>query len=261
MFRKRMIPCLLLKGDGLVKTVGFKSPTYVGDPLNAVRIFSAKEADEIIFLDIEATRCKRLANLNMVERIAEESFMPLTVGGGVRRLEDVRQLLKAGCDKVAIGSGAHHHPQLIREAADAFGSQCIVGVIDMRRRWNGSCEVYTDSGTRRTRKDPVNWAQRLEREGAGELLVNDVNRDGAGQGYNLPWLERLAKEVAVPVVACGGAGHLGHIEEVLQTEVSGAAAGSLFVFHGPRRAVLINYPDPATRDRITRFPAVLPAQP
>jgi imidazole glycerol-phosphate synthase subunit HisF len=243
MLRTRVIPCLLLKNHGLVKTVKFKDPTYVGDPINAVRIFNEKEVDELLFLDITASVEGRRPPFNIISEIASECFMPLGYGGGIRSLEDIRTLFFSGVEKACINSCAVENPALIKSASDTFGSQSIVVSIDVRKNLLGKNVVYTYSGRRNTGLDPVEYAKRVEEMGAGEILLNSIDRDGTMQGYDVELVRKLSDAVTIPVVACGGAGKLKDICEVLDKGgASAAAAGSLFVFHGKHRAVLISYP-------------------
>ena len=243
MLRARVIPCLLLRNGGLVKTVKFDDPTYVGDPINAVKIFNEKEVDELVFLDISATGEGRGPNFDLVRDIATEAFMPFGYGGGVTTLDQVRQLTACGAEKVVINTGAVARPELITEAAETVGSQSVVVAIDVSKSLFGRYEVVTHSATRKTGLDPVEWAQKMERAGAGEILVNSVDRDGKMSGYDVALVRKIADAVRVPVVACGGAGKLEHLREaVVDGHASAVSAGSLFVFHGKHRAVLITYP-------------------
>jgi len=246
--RPRIVPVLLLKQDGLYKGVRFSNYTYVGDPMNAVRIFNEKNVDELFLFDIAATQEKRLPRVDFLQRVADECYMPFGVGGGVRSVEDFRKLLQAGAEKVAVNTAAVVRPALIREAADTFGSQSVTVCVDVRRNWRGRYAVYTHSGRKKTRLDPVSWAQEAETLGAGEILINVIDRDGTGDGYDVALVQRVAATVQVPVIACGGAGRLEHFAEVLTSGgAAAAAAGSFFVFHGKHRTVLLHYPDEMDR--------------
>jgi len=242
MIRPRVIPALLLKGQGLVKTVKFKDPKYLGDPINIVRIFNDKEVDELIFLDITATNEKRRPPFEALSKITSECFMPLGYGGGIRSLEDVRTLLGLGVEKVILNTAAAEMPELVTEAAAYAGSQAVVISIDVKRSLLGKYEVFTHSGLQGTGLDVVRHAQEMERRGAGELFVNSIDRDGTMQGYDLDLVRRVAQAVNIPVVACGGAGKVEHLAEAIRAGASAAAAGSMFVFQGPLRGVLISYP-------------------
>jgi len=240
--RPRVIPCLLLKNEGLVKTVKFKDPKYLGDPINIVRIFNDKEVDELIFLDITATVENRPPNFEILGKITSECFMPLGYGGGIRTLEDVRKLLAIGVEKIVLNTSAVENPSLIRAAADYAGSQAVVISMDVKKTMFGKYEVYTRGGRKATGLDPVKFAVEMEKQGAGELFLNSIDRDGTMQGYDLELVRRVADSVTVPVVACGGAGNIQHLAEAIQAGASAAAAGSMFVFQGPLRGVLISYP-------------------
>jgi cyclase len=251
MLRTRIIPCLLLQNQGLVKTVKFKNPTYVGDPINAVRIFNVKEVDELIFLDISASRDKRAPNLDVIGTIASQCFMPFCYGGGVRDTATIRRIFSLGAEKVAINSQALSNPQLIREAADLFGSQSIVAAIDVKKNLLGRYRVYDSSRAAATDLDPVRHAVEMERQGAGEILLTSVDRDGTRQGFDLDLIQRVSEAVGIPVIACGGADSLQDLSAAIKVGgASAVAAGSMFVFYGKHRAVLINYPDAADLEQL-----------
>lgn len=242
MIQARVIPCLLLRGNGLVKTRKFKDAVYVGDPVNAVRIFSDKEADEIVILDIDASREGRGPNYELIAEMAGEAFMPVAYGGGVRSLEQIRRLIRSGVEKVVINTLATESTDTIRAAVDVFGSQAIVGAVDVRRKLFGAYAVMAKSATVETKLNLQQHIQSLVQAGVGELLINDVERDGAMTGYDLA-LVRSVAQAPVPVVVCGGAGSIEHLRQAVhEGGASAVAAGSMFVFHGKHRAVLINYP-------------------
>jgi imidazole glycerol-phosphate synthase subunit HisF len=243
MLRPRVIPCLLLRGQALVKTVGFAAPSYVGDPVNAVRIFNEKEVDELVLLDIAATPAGKGPDLELVRDVASECFMPLAYGGGVRTLEQLQGLFAAGVEKVVVNTITHDDPTFLRAAADRHGAQSLVASIDVRRGADGVPRVVTHGNTRITAHDPVAWAEQLCRDGAGELLVTSVDRDGTQRGYDLPLLESITRAVDVPVVAAGGAGSLLDVRSAIRDAgASAAALGSMSVYFGRHRAVLINFP-------------------
>jgi imidazole glycerol-phosphate synthase subunit HisF len=243
MRRTRIIPCLLLRDQALVKTVKFRDARYVGDPINAVRIFNEKEVDELVCLDISATPAGRRPSLELIATFADECFMPLCYGGGVRTLEDVQAILGSGVEKVALNSVAAEEPEFVRRATERFGGSSIVVSMDVKKGRFGGYEVLTHGGTRRTGFEPVTYAARMEALGAGELLLTSIDRDGTGEGYDIDLVRRVADAVSVPVVASGGAGRLEHLGEVASRGgASAAAAGSFFVFQGRHRAVLISYP-------------------
>lgn len=245
MVRTRVIPCLLLRNRGLVKTVKFKNSTYLGDPINIVKIFNDKEVDELIFLDITATIEQKKPPFKLLSEIASECFMPLGYGGGIRSLEDVKEILSLGVEKVAINSYAVENPSFVRAAADLAGSQSIVVSIDVKKSLFRKYEVMTHNGRKATGLDPLKFAVEMEKMGAGELFLNSIDRDGTMQGYDLELIRRVAEAVSIPVVACGGARTVKDLGDVVKKGgASAAAAGSMFVFHGPHRAVLINFPTP-----------------
>lgn len=244
MHRPRIIPCLLISGNGLVKTKRFKDPTYIGDPVNAVKIFSDKEADEIVVLDIDASKNQTEPNYQLIEEIAGEAFMPLAYGGGVKNLSQVRQLIRLGIEKIVINTASIESKGLIREAADIFGSQAIVGAVDIKKNIFGTYKVYLRSSTVEVKCSLDEHIDNLVSSGVGEIFLNNIDRDGMMNGYDLNPILRTTSRVNVPVVACGGAGSIDDLVSVIREgRVSGAAAGSMFVFHGKHRAVLINYPN------------------
>lgn len=243
MLRTRVIPCLLLRGEGLVKTTRFKHARYVGDPINAIRIFNDKEVDELVLLDIDATPSGRGPAYALIQEVASECFMPLAYGGGIRSVEDARRILKLGVEKVVFNSTAWRDPQALRDASQEFGAQSVVASIDVRRKLFGRYEVCVDSGSRHTGQEVVDYARRMEDCGVGEIMLTSIERDGAMQGYDLDLVAKVSKAVGIPVIACGGAGTLQHFREAVdQAGAAAVAAGAMFVFHGPHRAVLITYP-------------------
>ena len=242
MRRTRIIPCLLLRGHGLVKTRRFTDPGYVGDPANAARIFSEKEADELAILDISATREGREPNYDLVAEIAGECFMPISYGGGVRTIEQARRLIRSGVEKIVINSAATESIGIITQCAREFGSQAIVGGIDARRTLFGGYRILTRSGSTPVNLKLTDHARDLVRAGAGELFINSIDNDGMMCGYDLALIKLVSAQVDVPVIACGGAGNVDHLRAaVIEGGASAVAAGSMFVFHGKHRAVLINY--------------------
>lgn len=243
MFLPRLIPVLLLKGKGLVKTVRFKEPRYIGDPINAVRIFNDLKADELVFLDICASRENRSISVDLITAIGDEAFMPFAAGGGISTLKQMEKVLKAGAEKVIINTQAVLNPQLIEEAAKHFGSQSIIVSIDVKRNLFKKQIVKIKDGLEKTKLGPVEWAKRVESLGAGEIIINSIDRDGMMQGYDIDLTRKVADQVGIPVIACGGAGCLDHFKEGFeQGQAHALAAGSMFIYHGPRKAVLINYP-------------------
>lgn len=252
MLRTRVIPVLLLRNGGLVKTVKFADPKYVGDPLNAVKIFNDKRVDELAILDIRATPEGRGPDWKLLEDVAAEAFMPLAYGGGLRSVDDMRRVFAIGMEKVVVNTAATEDSGLLRRAADVFGSQSVVASIDVRRKLLGRYEVMAACGTRGTGKDPVEWAKEVEARGAGEIVLNAIDRDGTQAGFDAELIRRVSAAVSVPVVALGGAGSLAHLAEAVKAGASAVAAGSLFVFHGKHRAVLISYPEEDALDAAFR---------
>ena len=245
MYRARVIPCLLLSGEGLVKTVRFKQPTYVGDPINAVKIFNDREVDELTLLDINATRERRDPPFAHLRAIAGECFMPLSYGGGIHTIEHARALFSIGIEKVVINTAAVENPKLLTAIADEYGNQAVIASIDVKKDWLGRSRVFTRAGSQNTGLAPREHADAVVASGAGEILLTSIDRDGTMSGYDVAMIRELSAAVPVPLVACGGAGTLAHLGEAIAAGASAVAAGSLFVFAGPRRAVLINYPSPA----------------
>jgi len=238
-----VIPVLLLKGNGLYKTVKFKDPKYIGDPMNAVKIFNEKEVDELCFLDISTTVEKKEINYKIIAEIASECFMPLSYGGGITHMDQMKKLFNIGIEKVIINTAAHSNTNLINEAASHYGSQSIVGCIDVKKSLLGKYEVFTQSGRINTGKDPLEFARQLQESGAGEILINSIDRDGTMRGYDVELLKKISSCLDVPMIACGGAGSIEDLSmAVKEGAASAVAAGSMFVFHGKHKAVLISYP-------------------
>jgi len=242
----RVIPCLLLQEGGLVKTRRFRNPRYVGDPINAIRIFNEKYVDELVFLDIRASRDGTEPDYDLIKRIAGECFMPLCYGGGIRALEQARRIVACGVEKIAVNSMAIERPGLLRELSDEFGASSVVACIDVKHDLFGRERVYHPGRRRMTRLEPVAHARAVVDAGAGEIFLNSVDRDGEFCGFDVDLIRRMTQAVNVPVVACGGAGRLEDMRAAVSAGASAAAAGSMFVFYGPHRAVLINYPSYAS---------------
>lgn len=243
MFRPRVIPVLLLKNLGLVKSVKFKNYRYIGDPINAVKLFNDMGADELAFLDILASNEHRSISLDFVRRVGDEANMPFSVGGGIKSLKMIREILSAGAEKVVLNTVASENPSFIREASEEFGSSTIVVSIDVNKTFFGRELVYNYSGKKATVYDPVNFARLMETNGAGEIIINSIERDGMMNGYDISLIKKISEAVRIPVVALGGAGNNGDLKKAVEEGFASAvAAGSLFVYHGARRAVLVNYP-------------------
>ncbi|MDR3399322.1 MAG: AglZ/HisF2 family acetamidino modification protein [Pandoraea sp.] len=251
MLRPRIIPCLLVHQGGLVKTQNFKEPKYVGDPINAVRIFNEKEADELMVLDIDATVNKVEPDFGLIAKLAAECRMPLCYGGGVTTAQQAARIVDMGVEKVAVSAAAIANPSILTEMAGAVGRQSVVAVLDIRKRsglFAKGYEVCTHNARTNHKVDPIVLARQLQDAGAGEIVINWIDRDGLMQGYDLDMAEQFKKALNVPVTFLGGAGTLDHLGELIgKVGVVGAAAGSLFVFKGKYRAVLINYPTPAQK--------------
>jgi imidazole glycerol-phosphate synthase subunit HisF len=242
--RVRVIPVLLLKDGDLVKTVRFENPTYIGDPINAVRIFNDKRVDELILLDIGANRGGERSEDRLLAEVASEAFMPVAFGGGIDNLGQVERILKLGVEKVVINSAAVEDPELITIIARRFGSQSVVISIDVRRRRFGSHRVFTNNGKKATSSDPVEHAKRMADAGAGEILITSIAHEGVGGGYDLKLIRAVADAVSIPVIANGGASSVADFAAAVSTgHASAVAASSMFVFQGKHRAVLISFPD------------------
>lgn len=251
MLRPRVIPCLLVHDKGLVKTVQFKDPKYVGDPINAVRIFNEKESDELMVIDIDATRDNREPDYKMIEHLAAECRMPLCYGGGVKTAEQAQRIFSLGVEKIAISSAAIHTPELVSEMADRVGSQSVVVVVDVKKKLLGGYEMYTHNGKKSTGKNPFEFVAKMESLGAGEIVVNSIDQDGVMKGYDLALIEKIRQSISLPLTVLGGAGSLQDIGNLINKYgIIGAAAGSLFVFKGVYKAVLINYPNWNEKDKL-----------
>jgi len=236
------MPCLLLRGSKLVKTVKFKNPDYIGDPVNAVMIYNEKEVDELIFLAITATVENQKPPFKIIQEIATECFMPFTYGGGINNTEDMRKIFSLGVEKIAINSFAVENPEILTRAAKMFGSQSVVASIDVRKTGSGSYEVFTHSGSKKTGLNPVKWSKTVETLGAGEILLTSIDRDGTMEGYDTDMIRSVTETVSIPVIANGGAGGIGDFGKAVKAGASAVAAGSLFVYHGRAKGVLINFP-------------------
>ncbi len=252
MLRPRIIPCLLVKNGGLVKTVKFAKPKYVGDPINAVKIFNEKEVDELIVVDIDATVHNREPDYGLIKNLAAECRMPLCYGGGITAVEQIEKIVSLGAEKVAISSAAIREPELVAQAAEVVGGQSVVVVMDVRSGWRrGKYELCTHNGRKRTGVCPIEFAQKAQALGAGEVIINSIDRDGVMEGYNLELVRAIREAISLPITVLGGAGSLDDIGELIDTfGVVGAAAGSLFVFKGVYRAVLISYPSRSEKDAL-----------
>ncbi len=244
MFRPRVIPVLLLKNKGLVKTIKFKNDRYIGDPINAVKIFNDLKADELVFLDICASNEKRTIDIELVQKIGDEAFMPFAVGGGISNISSIDKIIKSGAEKVVINSAIYNNLQLIKEASDKFGSQSIIASMDVKTNLFGKTHLFSHSGKNKHKINIKDHLNNIQMYGAGEIMFNVINNDGLMNGYNTTLIKYVSSLVDIPVIACGGAGSLTDLSDAyFNGEASALAAGSFFVYHGPRNAVLINYPN------------------
>jgi cyclase len=251
MLRPRIIPSLLLHDKGLVKTVNFKSPKYVGDPINAVRIFNEKQVDELAFFDIDATVINKEPDYVLIEKLALQSRMPLCYGGGVKTIDQAKKIFGLGVEKIALSSAVIQNTQLVTKIADRVGSQSVIVVLDIKKKLLGGYEIYTHNGKKATGINPVIFAKEMEKLGAGEIILNSIDQDGVMKGYDLNLIDRISETVSIPLTVLGGAGSLSDMEKVIKKHgVIGVAAGSLFVFKGPYKAVLINYPNQIEKNNI-----------
>jgi cyclase len=247
--RPRVIPVLLLNKDGLLyKPRAFKNPVYVGDPRVAVKIFNDKGADEIVLMDMTATAEGREPDYQLIEEIASESFMPMAYGGGVRTVEQARRIASLGVEKIVLNTIASERPDVVASISALVGASSTVVCIDYRKHFLSGNKVYAESGKRKTEFDPVSFAKTMAAAGAGEIILQDMDRESSMAGYNISMIRAVSEAVAVPVVALGGAGNLSHLREATDAGAAAAAAGSMFVFQGPHRAILITYPSDAKLD-------------
>jgi len=243
MKRPRIIPVLLLHKGGLVKSVKFKDHVYVGDPINAVKIYNDLNVDEIALLDIDAAKENRSISVDLIREIGEEANMPFSVGGGIGDVETIKQCIQAGAERVILNTHALNNLQFVKEASDAFGASTIVVCIDYKKSFFGKDQVYIKGATQKTGMDPADAAKLVEAHGAGEVILQSVDRDGTMKGFDLDTVERVNRTLTIPVVALGGAGEMSDFENLYKTtSINGIAAGSFFVFQGKHRGVLIRYP-------------------
>ncbi|MCF6806993.1 AglZ/HisF2 family acetamidino modification protein [Thiotrichales bacterium 19S9-12] len=240
----RIIPCLLIRDNGLVKTVKFKDGKYVGDPINAVKIFNEKEVDELIVLDIDATIKSKAPDYKMISNLAAECRMPMCYGGGVKTPQQASKVFALGVEKIALSSAIVEHPELIKDIAEQVGSQSVIAVLDVKKKLFGGYQIYTNNATKKAKFDILKFVEELECLGVGEIVLNSVDCDGMMQGYDIELVDMIKQNISVPVTVLGGAGSLEDIGGIINKyPIIGAAAGSLFVFKGKYKAVLINYPN------------------
>ena len=246
MFRPRIIPVLLLKDEALVKSIEFKKHNYIGDPINAVRIFNDLRADELVFLDIQASKENRLISIDLVRDVGEEAKMPFAVGGGIKTIEDIRAIINAGAEKVIINTSAIQNPAFIREAANYFGSSTIVVCIDVKKKFFKGNQTWILNGSVSSGMTPVETALKMESLGAGEIIIQSIDHDGTMMGYDLELIRTISETVTIPVIALGGANSITDMKKAREISFASAmAAGSMFVYQGSKKGVLINYIDKA----------------
>jgi cyclase len=254
MLRPRIIPSLLYHDKGLVKTINFKYPKYIGDPINAVRIFNEKEVDELAFFDIDATVLNKEPDYVLIEKLANQSRMPLCYGGGVKTVDQAQKIFGLGIEKIALSSAIIKTPQLVTQIAERVGSQSVIVVLDIKKKLLGGYEVYTHNGRKSTGINPIKFVKELEMLGAGEIIINCIDQDGVMKGYDMTLIGIIAESISIPLTVLGGAGSMSDIVKVIEKYgVIGVAAGSLFVFKGPYKAVLINYPSQKEKNMIFKI--------
>lgn len=253
MLRPRIIPCLLVSNKGLVKTINFKSPKYIGDPINAVRIFNEKEVDELTIFDIDASRLNNEPVYRSIEYWASECRMPLCYGGGIKTVEQALTIFSLGVEKIALSSAAIENPKIISDIAERVGNQSVVIVLDVKTNAFGAYEIYTYNATKKMNIKPLEFIEQAEKFGAGEIVINSIDLDGTMKGYDISFIRKVREKINTPLTVLGGAGNFDHIYNLIKEfGIIGASAGSLFVYKGIYRAVLINYPDPIAKDELVR---------
>ena len=249
MLRPRIIPCLLVSNRGLVKTINFKNPKYIGDPINAVRIFNEKEVDELIILDIDASRFNKEPDYKSIEYWASECRMPLCYGGGIKTVAQAQAIFSLGVEKIAMSSSVIENSRLIIDLAEKVGNQSVVVILDVKKKTFGGYDVYTYNATKRSSIKLFDFISEAEKNGAGEIVINSIDLDGTMKGYDFTLVKKIREQINTPLTILGGAGNLDHISELIEKfGILGASAGSLFVFKGIYKAVLINYPNPSKKD-------------
>ena len=242
MLRTRVIPVLLFRNNGLTKTVKFKNGKYIGDPINAVKIFNDKEVDELVFLDIDASKQNRKPDFEYIKSISSECFMPLAYGGGVRTLDDIKKLFYLGVEKVILNTAPLIDINIIKDASEIYGSQSIVVSVDVKKNIFGKYKIFSHSNIKHKNENLIDFCLKIQDVGAGELIINSVDNDGVMNGLDYNLLEMINTKLTIPIVIAGGAGNLNHLKQAADTGASGIGVGSLFIYHGPHKAVLINYP-------------------
>lgn len=249
----RIIPCLLVHEKGLVKTTNFKDPKYVGDPINAVKIFNEKHVDELAVFDIDASIQNREPDYKMIENLAYECRMPLCYGGGIHTAEQAKRIFELGVEKIAISTIALQNPEIVKDIADRVGQQSVVVVLDVKKKLFGEYEIYTCNGRKKTNLNPFSFTEKLCKLGIGEIIINSIDRDGKMTGYDFELYDRLKTVTTVPMTLLGGAGNLDDIGKAIEKYgIIGVGAGSLFVFKGKYKAVLINYPTASEKEALIK---------
>ena len=244
MLKTRVIPCLQLVGDSLVKTIKFKSPSYIGDPINTVRIFNELEVDELCLLDIRASQTNQQPPFEILQQISNECFMPLSYGGGLKDFETAKKIMAIGFEKLVVNTQAWKQPEFITRLSEHFGAQAVIGSIDVKKNLFGKYHVFINDGTEKIDIDVVEWAKKLERAGAGEILITSMDKDGTWSGFDLELTKKVSDVVSVPVIANGGAGSLEDIGEVVKKgNASAVCLGSMVVYQQKEMGVLVNFPD------------------
>lgn len=251
MLRPRIIPSLLVHDNGLVKTINFKNPKYVGDPINAVKIFNEKEVDELAVFDIDATVLGKEPDYVLIKKLANQSRMPLCYGGGVRTVEQAQKIFGLGIEKIALSSAVIENPDLITQISDRVGSQSVIVVMDVKKKLMGGYEIYTHNGKKSTGINPVIFAEKAQKLGAGEIIINSIDQDGVMKGFDMNLIDKISEKISIPITVLGGAGSLQDIKKVMDRHgIIGVAAGSLFVFKGVYKAVLISYPTQKEKEEL-----------
>lgn len=243
MLQNRVIPSLLIQDNKLVKTINFKKPQYIGDPVNAIKIYNEKEVDELIVVDISNNRYQNGPNFNLIKQMADECFMPVCYGGGISNIDQIQKILKIGIEKIAVNTAIMSDMRLISQAANKFGSQCIVVALDIKKNWLGKYKVTFHSGDQMINTDIIDFAKTAEKAGAGEILINNIDRDGTWKGFDVDLIRKITSNVSLPVIAAGGAGNLAHIKDAITIgKASAVAIGSMAVYQSEGMGVLINFP-------------------
>ena len=254
MLQNRVIPCLLIQDNKLVKTVKFKNPKYIGDPVNAIKIYNEKEVDELIVVDISKKRYENGPNFNLIKQMADECFMPVCYGGGISNIDQIQKILKIGIEKIALNTAIMLDTQLISQAANKFGSQCIVVALDIKKNWLGKYKVTFNSGDQMINTDIVDFAKTAENAGAGEIIINNIDRDVTWEGFDIEMIRKITSNVSIPVIAAGGAGNLSHIKDAITIgKASAVAIGSMAVYQSKGMGVLINFPKTKVLEEINNL--------